>query len=108
MDNNNLNNSIEKEENFDTTGLLLAFLANWKWFALSVVICLILAAYKIVTTVPVYNMESSIYLNDNNTNSRNAFNLSEAANPMVAFKNFIDETELEVLKSRNNLVKIVD
>ena len=71
-------------------------------------VCVVLAVFKIVTTVPVYNMESAIYLNDDNTNSRNAFNLNDAANPMVAFKNYIDETEIEVLKSRNNLKKIVD
>nr|MDE6135310.1 polysaccharide biosynthesis tyrosine autokinase [Muribaculaceae bacterium] len=39
--------------------------------------------------------------------TQNAFSMS-AADPMVALKNFIDETELEVMKSRNNLVKIVD
>lgn len=100
---------VDKEEEFDTTGLLLAFLSHWKWFVLSTVICIILAVFKIITTVPAYNMEAAIYLKDDKTNSRNAFNLSEAAsNPMVAFKDYIDETELEVLKSRNNLKKIVD
>ena len=99
---------VEKEEEFDATGLFLSFLSHWKWFALSVAICIILAVFKIVTTVPVYNMEAAIYLNDDNTNSSTAFNLSQAANPMVAFKSYIDETEIEVLKSRNNLRQIVD
>lgn len=108
MEINNPKFKVEKEDDFDIAGLLLSFLSHWKWFVIGVAVCVVLAVFKIVTTVPVYNMESAIYLNDDNTNSRNAFNLNDAANPMVAFKNYIDETEIEVLKSRNNLKKIVD
>ncbi len=108
MEINNPKFKAENESKFDTTGLFLSFLSHWKWFVLSIIICIFLAVVKIVTTVPTYNMEASIYLNDENTNSRNAFNLNGGANPMVAFKNYIDETEIEVLKSRNNLRQIVD
>ncbi len=107
MDNENLQNN-NSEEAFDTTGLLLAFLANWKWFALSVVVCLIAAFFYIAKQIPVYSVSSSIYLSQDNSSSRNAFSMDKAADPMVALKNYIDETELEVLKSRNNLIKIVD
>ncbi len=107
MDNENLQNNNSGEA-FDTTGLLLAFLANWKWFALSVVVCLIAAFFYIAKQIPVYSVSSSIYLSQDNSSSRNAFSMDKAADPMVALKNYIDETELEVLKSRNNLIKIVD
>lgn len=97
------------EESFDTTGLLLAYLAQWKWFALSVIVCLVAAFFYMASCIPVYRVDASIYLSEDNNSSRNAFNLSStSADPMVALKNYIDETELEVLKSRNNVIKIVD
>lgn len=101
-------NNIEDrdEESFDTTGLLLAYLANWKWFVLSVVVCIIGAWFYCASKIPVYRIDASVYLSEDQT-SENAFSMN-ATDPMVALKNYIDETELEVLKSRNNLIKIVD
>ncbi|MCM1066559.1 MAG: polysaccharide biosynthesis tyrosine autokinase [Muribaculaceae bacterium] len=96
-----------QEETFDTTGLLLAFLAQWKWFVLSVVVCLIVAYFNIASKIPVYQVNASIYLSDDNNSGQNAFSMN-ASDPMVALKNYIDETELEVMKSRNNVIKIVD
>ena len=99
---------LQNEEAFDTTGLLLNYLANWKWFVLSVVICLIIAYFYCASRIPEYQVDASIYLKENVSNAENAFNLSAAADPMIAMKSFIDETELEVMKSRNNMVRIVD
>lgn len=97
----------EVEESFDTRGLLLAFLANWKWFVASVAVALALAVFYIISVIPTYCVNASIYLRDQSDGPGNAFSMT-AADPMVAFKNYIDETELEVLRSRNNLMKIVD
>lgn len=107
QDNSVVNDNTPKEEEFDTTGLLLAFLANWKWFLLSVVVCLIAAYFFIATRIPVYQVNASIYLNVENDGKNNPFAMS-AADAMVALKNDIDESELEIMKSRNNLTKIVD
>lgn len=100
------NKSIE--ESFDITGLLLSFLANWKWFVLSIVLCLVAAYFYNASKIPLYQVNASIYLSDDQSTSQNAFNISSAADPLVAMKSFIDETELEVLKSRNNVIRIVD
>lgn len=102
------NIDVTSEESFDTTGLLLAFLANWKWFVLSVIVCLVGAYFYLASCVPTYQVDASIYLSEDHNSGQNAFSLNAAADPMVALKNYIDETELEVLKSRNNLIKIVD
>lgn len=107
MENDNLENRTS-EEAFDTTGLLLAFLVNWKWFVLSVFVCLVVAWFYIARQVPVYQVNASIYLSQDNSSQRNAFNVGQSTDPMVALKNYIDETELEVLKSKNNVIKIVD
>ena len=104
----NLNSTPKhEEENFDTTGLLLAYLANWKWFAVSVVVCIIIAYFSIASKIPMYQVNASIYLSDDHNSGQNAFSIN-ASDPMVALKNYIDETELEVMKSKNNVIKIVD
>lgn len=94
------------EDVIDTTGLLLDYLANWKWFVISIIACLIGAYFYIATIVPTYQVNASIYLNSD-TQSKDAFALNPE-NPLLNMKNFIDETELEILKSRNNVIHIVD
>lgn len=95
------------EDVIDTTGLLLDYLANWKWFVISIIVCLVGAYFYIATIVPTYQVNASIYLNNDNTQTKDAFALNPE-NPLLNMKNFIDETELEILKSRNNVIKIVD
>ncbi|MDE6207090.1 MAG: polysaccharide biosynthesis tyrosine autokinase [Muribaculaceae bacterium] len=107
MDNDHIN-APKQDETFDTTGLLLAFLANWKWFAICVVVALIGAFFYIVKQIPVYQIDASIYLSRDNESQQNAFTIGNNGNQMVSVKDYIDETELEVLKSLNNVIKIVD
>lgn len=104
---NNNNIKRHEEESFDTTGLLLAFLANWKWFVLSVIVCIVIAYFSIASKIPVYQVNASIYLSDDQNSGKNAFSMN-SSDPMVALKNYIDETELEGMKSKNNVIKIVD
>lgn len=106
IDNQNLNQN-EAEGTFDTTGLILDFVSHWKWFLISVIICLGLGIFYISTKIPFYSVEASIYLNDPSTKGMNPFSI-DTSDPLAGVKSFIDETELEVLKSRNNVIKIVD
>ena len=108
MDNDNLNGQpIDADTEFDTKGLILDYINHWKWFAISVVICLAAAFVYVKSVIPTYQVQASIYLNDAAQANGSAFSMT-SADPMLAFKDYIDETELEVMKSRNNLVKIVD
>lgn len=101
------NNAPIKDENFDFTGLLLDYLKNWKWFLLCVVITTALAYCYSSTIIPTYQVSASVYLNDDSATKSNAVSIS-SNDPMVNMKTYIDETEIEILKSRNNLLKIVD
>lgn len=98
---------IEEIENFDTKGLLLDYIAHWKWFLVCVIVAIGLGIFYIATVIPTYKIESAIYLSGDGQDPSSAFSL-DAANSLVNMKSFLDETELEILKSRNNLVKIVD
>lgn len=95
------------EENLDLTGLLLEYLGNWKWFVLSMAICVVVAYFYIATIVPIYQVSASIYLSsDNSVTNPNVVSMSQ--NPLINAKDYVDETEIEILKSRNSLVRIVD
>ncbi len=95
-------------ESFALGALLLDYLANWKWFVISVVLCAIGAYFYIATVVPTYEVSASIYLNGEDANfaSQNVSMSADAA--MLASKQFLDETELELMKSRNNMMRVVD
>ncbi len=95
------------EDNFDTTGLLLDYLSHWKWFILSIVVCIGCAYYYIATVIPTYQVSASIFLSEDTQRVQNAMSL-DATDPLVAMKNYIDETELEMLKSKNSVIHIVD
>lgn len=105
--NNNIDNQEKQEDVFDLVGLLLDYLANWKWFVACVLVAAAVAYYLIATIVPTYEVTASIFLSDDNAANTNAVSLN-ASSPLVDQKSFIDETEIEILKSRNNLIKIVD
>lgn len=98
----------KQDDSFDLVGLLYEYLAQWKWFVLCIAIAVAVGYYLIATIVPTYEVTASIYLSDENVaGSSTAIALSKD-NPMINTKNYIDETEIEILRSRNNLIKIVD
>lgn len=95
------------EESFALGALLLDYLANWKWFVLSVTLCAIGAFFYISTIIPTYEVTASIYLNGEDANfAKQAVSLSDAT--MFNNTQFLDETELELMKSRNNMMRVVD
>lgn len=96
-----------QDEAFDLTGLLLDFLANWKWFVISIVAFLVGAYFYIATIVPSYEVNASIYLNNQDAQASGAATLNPNSS-LVAMKTYIDQTELEIMKSRNNVIDIVD
>lgn len=99
--------SSKTEDSFDLTGLLLEYLGNWKWFTVSVIACLVVAYFYIATIIPVYQVSAAIYLNgDNSVTDPSLVSMSNS--PLINSKDFVDDTEIEILKSRNSLIRIVD
>ena len=61
---NNLENDLaDSEEKFDLTGLLLDIAAKWKWILLCVLLFGGAAYYYVLTIVPLYQVDASIYIN---------------------------------------------
>ena len=78
------NDLIQPDESqVNITDLLLAYLANWKWFLLSVFLCMVGAYFYIATKIPLYKIDASIYLSEDNSTSNNVFNIDNTMNPMV-------------------------
>jgi capsular exopolysaccharide synthesis family protein len=105
----NIEESSKKkiESSFDVAGLLLDFLSHWKWFVLCVIVCLCCAYYYVATIIPTYTVGASIYLNDDNSVSGSQA-LGAKQNMYNPATFAIDETEIKILKSKNNIIKIVD
>ncbi|MBR5898549.1 MAG: polysaccharide biosynthesis tyrosine autokinase [Muribaculaceae bacterium] len=95
-----------RQDGFDLMGLLLDYLSKWKWFALSLVLCAAIGYVILSTIVPVYEVSASVYLNDNDMKGNGTALIFSG--DMLTGKDYLDETQIEILKSRNNLIKIVD
>ena len=95
------------DDSFDIMGLLLDYLSNIKYFILCSVICCGIGYYLYSTKTPTYNVSASIYLN-NESQSSGSFALNSTPEAMLGPTGYLDETELEILKSRNSIVNIVD
>lgn len=97
------------EENFDTQGLFLDYLSHWKFFIISLILCLAAAYCYRKSITPMYSVGASVYLNDDNASKTSAVSMTiPTIDPMDEMNRVIDETEIEIMKSRNSLLKVVD
>ena len=48
------------EKSFDFIGLFIRYFSYWKWFVLSIIICLIIAILNVKFSLPVYKVETSV------------------------------------------------
>lgn len=105
---NRESNSIGQEDSFDYTGLILEYFAQWKWVVISVVACLVLAYIYMATIVPIYRVDASVYIAQDDSQA----SITSSMNPTAAMMNMgnmmMDETQLEILKSRSQVTKVVD
>lgn len=95
----------KERESFDFTGLILDYLSHWKWFLLSVVLCCAIGYFYGAMKIPVYRIESMLYLTTDQNASMQALSMSS---PLFSLNQSNDETELEIMKSRNSMIRIVD
>ena len=112
MEENIKKNTLEREQepagkslfNFQT--IYMTLILNWKWFALSLIICLGLASIYLRYTTPIYQAYAKLLIKEeNNTRGRNS--LQYATNlGMVSNSTGIDN-EMEILKSSSIAIQAV-
>lgn len=98
-----------KEENINLYEILFKYLVYWHWFVAGVVVMLIGAWLWLRYQAPVYNVQASVLIQEQEKRSNNA-----AAGPLAAMQdlgvfsmtnNF--DNEVEILRSRTLLKKVV-
>lgn len=92
----------EEKSSFDIQVIYKNIILNWKWFVLSLIICLGIAAIYLRYATPIYQAEAKLLIkdDDSNNNKRGANNLMYAANlGTISNSNGIDN-EMEILSSR--------
>ncbi|MBL7775310.1 MAG: hypothetical protein JNK89_04870, partial [Saprospiraceae bacterium] len=91
---------------FDWRGFLFRLLRNWYWFVAALALCLGLAWVYLRYAVPTYNVSSTILIQ----NEQNQRALTEAfITEQLGFEsNFEIEDEIQLLKSRSLMRRVVD
>ncbi len=104
IDNRNLSDNTSEGFKFDLKKMLSVYIKQWKWFALSCIICLSLAYINLRYTTPQYIAVAKIMLLDDRDDSASALKdlslFSEKEDAMV-------EDEIQVIQSRSFLRNIV-
>jgi len=94
------------EKNIDVIELLFKYLRHWKWFALSVVICLAMVFIYLRYATPIYEIKSSVLIKDDKKGG--GMGELSAFKEMNLFnsKDNVDN-ELEVLKTSTLMEDVV-
>ena len=98
----NANVPFEKEEQsaFDFAAIYTTIILNWKWFVLSLIICLGVAAIYLRYTTPIYQAYAKLLIKDNEGNSSRNNMLNTSTLGMITNSNGIDN-EMEILSSHS-------
>ena len=94
--------SLEEEEgtsSFNFQKIYTMFILNWKWFLLSLIICLGASYLYLRYTTPVYSTVAKLLVKDDGTSSRRN-RLSDMSNLGTISNNYGLENEMEILKTR--------
>ncbi|WP_228237512.1 GumC family protein [Allomuricauda sp. M10] len=96
-----MNNTKE----LDLKGLLQGYLKHWKWFALSVVICVALAVLYLRYSIPEYSATAKIQILEESSGA-SELSVLEDLNIFSSGKTQMED-EIELINARANFVRIV-
>ncbi|MCL6275558.1 polysaccharide biosynthesis tyrosine autokinase [Muricauda sp. 2012CJ35-5] len=92
-------------ENIDLKELLLSYVKHWKWFALSMFVCLVLGYLYLRYTTPEYIAEAKIQIEEDKDSS-SGLDLFSELDVFSGAKNKVED-EIEIINSRSNLIDVV-
>ncbi|WP_019188508.1 GumC family protein [Prevotella conceptionensis] len=112
MEENIKNNTLDNEQapagkslfNFQTVYMTL--ILNWKWFVLSLIICLGLASIYLRYTIPIYQTYAKLLIKEEN-NSRGRNSLQYTTNLGIVSNSTGIDNEMEILKSSSIAIQAV-
>lgn len=93
------------EENIDLRKIFFSYLRYWYWFVICIGLSLTGAYFYLRNTVPIYNISSVLLIKD----EKKGIGGNDMLKELEMFSgNKIVENEMEVLKSRTLVTKVVD
>ena len=90
----------EEKSSIDFATIYTTLILNWKWFLLSLIICLGTAAIYLRYKTPIYQASAKLLIKDNDQNSSRRNMMQTAALGMISNSNGIDN-EMEILTSHS-------
>ena len=105
MEENNLNRERESES-IDIKVLVEKFIARWRWFAVSVPLCLVIALLICQSRVPVYNVTGKVMISDSKKGELGT-NVMMKELGLAAADMFV-ENEIVELQSKNLMREVVE
>ena len=98
---------MEKTSNLKD--FLKPYIINWKWFIISVLLCLALAFFYIKRSTPVYNIKTTVLIKDAKSGSSSIESgLLQSLGGFGGMSNNSVENEIEVLRSKKIMTAVVD
>ena len=105
MEENNLNRERESES-IDIKVLVEKFIARWRWFAVSVPLCLVIALLICQSRVPIYNVTGKVMISDSKKGELGT-NVMMKELGLAAADMFV-ENEIVELQSKNLMREVVE
>jgi len=107
FNNTNMSQS-DQNGSIDIKELLVLCLAKWKWFVLSLAVCLGVAAYQILKTPPVYTRHASLLVKDDKKGGNMSSEVSDAFANMGMFTSRTNITnELKSISSPDVVLSVI-
>lgn len=106
----NKNYGAEEESgqsSFNFQKLYSIFILNWKWFVLSIIICVGISYLKLRYTTPVYMSSEKLLIKDSGSGRRNGDLISGMSDFGVITNSYGIDNEMEILKTRTLGAQVV-
>ena len=91
---------VAEKSFFNFQKLITTYLLNWKWFVLSLIICLGIAAIKLRYTTPIYQSHAKLLVKAEDNSSGRGRGIQSMTNLGIMSNSAGLENEIEILKSR--------
>lgn len=101
--NQEIQNASEEQSSFNFQTIYTAFILNWKWFLLSILICVGIGFLYLRYATPVYNVTAKLLIKDDNNDKRTGGGALQALESMsslgIISSNYGVENEQEIITS---------
>jgi len=97
--------NLKQDDSFDLLQTLTRYLYHWRYFAISLLVAMVLATIYLYFLNPVYEVKATLLIQDEKKSSDERSSLKEIE---VVHSSKLVENEMEVLHSRNLILQVVD